>query len=240
MTLERGSGIALWRQIHQALRAEIIGGRLQAGGPIPTEQRLAERFGVNRHTVRRATAALEEEGLIRVEQGRGMFVAEHVIDYRVGKRTRFTENLSRQSRSPGGRVLATAKLEADATISDALYIPKGTSVGMIRRLGEADDRPVSLSEHFFNLERFPDILDRVVAVRSISRALEDLGIPDYLRKITKVTTRMPDRAEAELLQLSRHRPLLISESVNIDPDGIPLELGVTRFAGDRVQLIFVP
>lgn len=240
MTLERRSGIALWRQIHQTLRAEIVGGCLQPGTHVPTEQQLAARFGVNRHTVRRATATLEEEGLIRVEQGRGMFVAEHVIDYAVGKRTRFTENVSRQSRAPGGHVLATKRLKANAMISDALYIPRGTPVGMIRRLGEADGRPVSLSEHYFNLKRFPDIIDRVVAARSISRALEELEIPDYLRKVTKVTTRLPNRTEAELLQQPRNRPILISESVNIDPNGVPLELGITRFAGDRVQLVFVP
>jgi len=240
MTLERGSGIALWRQIHQALRGEIISGRLRPGAHVPTEQQLSERFGVNRHTVRRATATLEEEGLIRVEQGRGMFVAEHVIDYTVGKRTRFTENISRQSRAPGGRVLKTKRMKADAMISDALYIPRGTPVGMLQRLGEADGRPVTLAEHYFNLKRFPDIMERIAAYGSISRALEELGIPDYLRKITKVTTRLPDRTEAELLQQPRTRPILISESVNIDPNGVPIELGVTRFAGDRVQLIFVP
>ncbi len=240
MTLERGSGIALWRQIYQALRQEIVSGQLKPGAHVPTEQRLAERFGVNRHTVRRATATLEEDGLLRVEQGRGMFVAEHVIDYTVGKRTRFTENVSRQSRAPGGRVLATERLKADAMISDALYIPQGTPVGLVRRLGEADGRPVSLADHYFNLKRFPDILEHVVATGSISVALEELGLPDYLRKITKVTTRLPDRTEAELLQQPRNRPLLVSESVNIDTQGVPIELGIARFAGDRVQLVFVP
>ena len=51
---------------------------------------LSERFGVNRHTVRRAISTLVEQGLLRVEQGRGTFVAEDVVEFVVGERTRFT------------------------------------------------------------------------------------------------------------------------------------------------------
>ena len=102
-------------------------------------------------------------------------------------------------------MLATERLKADAVISDALYIPQGTPVGMVRRLGEADGRPVSLADHYFNLQRFPDIVERIVATGSVSVALEELGLPDYLRKVTRVTTRLPDRLEAELLQQPRNR-----------------------------------
>ena len=49
-----GRGVAQWRQIADTLRADIAGGTLGPGDQLPTEARLAARFGVNRHTVRRA------------------------------------------------------------------------------------------------------------------------------------------------------------------------------------------
>ena len=175
---------------------------------------------------------------MRVEQGRGMFVAEDIIDYAVGRRTRFTENLARQSRLPGGKTVRADRIEADAAIADALGIRKGASVAAIRRLGEANDRPLSVSDHYFSMARFPAIIETIAEEGSISRALAKLGVGDYVRKTTRVTARMPDRVEAELLRQHRNRPVLVTEGVNVDADGVPVEYGITRFASDRVQVVF--
>ena len=56
--IARGRGVTLWRQIVDSLRADIEAGRLKAGEQLPTEPELADRFKVNRHTVRRAMAVL--------------------------------------------------------------------------------------------------------------------------------------------------------------------------------------
>ena len=101
----RMAGVTLWRHIHDTLRDEIGGPGHPPGGRLPTEAELAVRFGVNRHTVRRALEELSRGGLIRVEQGRGAFVAEDVLDYTVGPRTRFTEWIRRHNKEPSGRVL---------------------------------------------------------------------------------------------------------------------------------------
>lgn len=237
MQIERGAGVALWRQIQLALEAGITSGDLAPGDRLPTEQELSLRFGVNRHTVRRAVASLEERGLVRVDQGRGMFVAETVVDYSVGRRTRFSENILHQSRLPGARIVATERTRATAAIAEALAVRVGTAVAMIRRLGQADGRVVTMSDHFFPLRRFPGIIEAIEEEQSVSRALARLGVPDFIRRTTRITTRMPDRTESELLQQHRNRPILITESINIDPDGVPVEYGISRFAGDRVQLV---
>lgn len=62
-------------EILMILRREITEGLHPAGGKLPTEMALCERFGVTRPTVRRAVARLAAEGLIQVRQGAGMSVA---------------------------------------------------------------------------------------------------------------------------------------------------------------------
>ncbi len=237
MQIERGAGVALWRQIQQTLEAGIASGEMAPGTRLPTEMELAGRFDVNRHTVRRAISGLEERGLVRVDQGRGMFVAENVVDYTVGRHTRFSENILHQSRLPGARVVATQRLRAAPAVAEALNLRAGTMVAMVRRVGEADGRVVAMAEHFFSLRRFPDVFEAFKEESSVSRALARLGVPDFVRQRTRITARMPDRVEADLLQQHRNRPILVTESVDVDGDGVPVEFGVARFAGDRVQLV---
>ena len=111
--LERGAGVAVWRQIEQILAAEIAAKGFGEDGRLPSEGELARRFDVNRHTVRRAMLGLAALGLVSVEQGRGTFVQPGAIDYTIGKRTRFTENLKRHQHSAAGKLLASSRGKAD-------------------------------------------------------------------------------------------------------------------------------
>src|SRR5271156_6672359 len=124
----RQVGLTLWRQIAEALRQEIGGPEYPPGARLPTEAELSARFAVNRHTVRRALEELSHGGLIRVEQGRGTFVAEDVLDYTVGTRTRFAEWIHRHNKDPSGRVLQRREIAADQTIAAALAIRPGARV----------------------------------------------------------------------------------------------------------------
>ena len=56
--IERGRGVALWNQISGILAADILKGQLRQGEQLPSAQEQAARFNENRHTVRRAIAAL--------------------------------------------------------------------------------------------------------------------------------------------------------------------------------------
>ena len=235
--LHRGAGIALWRQISGALEAAIRAGRHAPGERLPTEAEFAERFGVNRHTVRRALEELEGRGLIRVEQGRGSFVAEDVLDYPLSARTRFSEIIRAQNREPAGRILSIAEVPAEPRIAELLGLRRGRLVLRVERLSLADGRPVALGLHHFPPARFPRLAAHLREDPSITRALALGGVPDYRRKVTRITARMPTPEEAALLEQSRARPVLVSEAQNVDPEGAPVEAAITRYAAGRTQLV---
>jgi len=73
--------------VASSISREIAQGRLKPGDQLPTEQQLAQTFGVSRNVVREAIARLRSEGRIWSQQGRGAFVADQpnttvlTIDY---------------------------------------------------------------------------------------------------------------------------------------------------------------
>lgn len=235
--MERRNGLTLWRQIQTILAQEITAGRLAPGDRLPTEPELANRFGVNRHTLRRAMAELAEQGLVRIEQGRGSFVQENVLDYTIGRRTRFSTNVLAQQRRPGGQLLKAVELPAGREVARELELPPGAPCVLIESLGEVDGRPVTLARHHFPRRRFPEMISVYARVGSVSRALAEFGVVDYERRVTRITARLPEEAEAELLRQPRSRPVLVTEAVNVDADERPVEYGETLFAADRAQLV---
>lgn len=59
------------------LRTAILDGEIAPGSRLPPERALAERFGVNRVTVRSALAQLEAANLLSVRQGSGYVVRDY-------------------------------------------------------------------------------------------------------------------------------------------------------------------
>lgn len=235
--IERGSGVAVWRQIENSLAEEIACGQLQAGEQLPTELQLAERFRVNRHTIRRAVATLVERGLLRVEQGRGTFVQDNAIDYAISKRTRFSQNMARQNRSSDIDVLASDSLAANAELAELLGVNVGELLFRIKTLSRVENRVVDYSTMFFPAARFPDLPAIYQQLRSVTLTLQHFGIQDYTRRFTRVTARLPDSEVVDYLGIPKNRPVLHVKSLNVDPDGQPVQYGITCFNGDLVQLV---
>jgi GntR family transcriptional regulator, phosphonate transport system regulatory protein len=238
--LERGAGVAVWRQIARRLEGDLRAGGLEAGARLPTEAELAARFTVHRHTVRRAIADLAARGLVRVEQGRGTFLQDLVIDYPLRRRTSFSANLLAQDRAPSHAMLEVVEVAATAEIARALGVRRGARVVRGTSVGLADGVPVSYGRSWFPAARFPGLADRLRQETSISAVLASYGVADYRRATTRVLARLPSAEEALRLRQPASEPVLVTEAIDVDPQGRPIRYGVTCFAGARVQLTVAP
>lgn len=234
--IQRGNGIAAWRQIETILRGEIAEGQLASGAQLPTEPQLAERFGVNRHTVRRALLVMAQAGLLSIEQGRGTFVRDQVIDYPIGTRTRFSEIVASQSLEPSGEMIASDTLSAPKEIAEPLKIETGAVVIRLDVLLLSDAVPICLASNWFPARRFPDIIEAYRTTGSISGAFARYGLDNYQRLQTSLIARIPSRRDADTLRQPPNRPVLVAESINGDEAKEPVQFAQSRFAGDRVRV----
>jgi GntR family phosphonate transport system transcriptional regulator len=241
--LERRKGIALWSQIAEAISRDIAAGAMPAGFRLPTEAQLAETYGVNRHTIRRALEELGDARIIRTEHGRGSFVAEDVLDYRIGKRPRFSEWVRGHQRAPIGEILelreaALGELPEGEAAGAALGLGAEDRIVLLERLGTADERPVALSRHIFPAGLAPGLAAALRTEGSITAALASVGIADFLRSWTRVCARLPDAREGRLLRMARTDAILVCESLNVTESGRKVEFGNTIYPAPRVQLVF--
>jgi GntR family phosphonate transport system transcriptional regulator len=228
---------ALWIDVHEMLAADLAAGRWAPGDRLPTEAQLALRFGVTRHTVRRALAALAEAGLVHPRRGAGVFVTGRVTEYPLSLRTRFRDNLLSAGQTPYKQVLRLETLPADQREADELGLAPGAPVHLWEGISLADGVPIGLFRSAFDATRFPGLAEALGRHQSVTAALAEMGVGDYTRRSTRLSAERADPVQAGHLRLSVGVPLLRAVAVNVDPDGRPVEYGRTWFAGDRVQLV---
>lgn len=228
----------MWRQIADAIRLDIVGGKLANGDRLPTEALLAERFSANRHTVRRALAVLAEEGVVAAEQGRGTFVKSiRRLTYPIGKRTRFREGLKGQAGSLASVSISDKIENATARVAEALGLKPGTKVVRTEGMSIADGVPISRSTTWLPYRRFPDFAARIKDMQSTTAVFQSYEIADYSRASTRISARHADVEETRSLNLAPGAIVLVSEAVDVDPAGEPLSYALTRFPAERMELV---
>lgn len=226
----------IWMTISATLAREIAQGLYPEGTKLPTEAALAARFGVNRHTVRRALGDLGDRGMVRARRGSGVFVTMAPTDYAIGKRTRFHRNVAATGRLAHKRALRVETRASTAAEAAALEIAAGDPVTIYEGISMSGKSPLAHFESIFPAARLPGIAATFATVTSVTEALAANGVPDYTRRDTRITAELADAVEAGHLGIREGDPILRSVSVNVTPDGRPVEYGITRFAGARVAL----
>lgn len=228
-----------WKTIRDRLSSDIAAGHLAPGAQLPTESELCEVFATGRHSVRRAVAALAAEGQLRVEQGRGTFVqSAPLINYHIGRRTRFRQNLLDQGVLPAGEPLTDQITAATPRIAAALGIAPGDLVHRLLRRGLADGVPINLGLSFHGAAMFPDLAERRRAGQSVTEIYRHYGIRDYFRKRTTIFARLPTAEEGTLLMQHPQQPVMVVQKTDVDANGIAIGHSEAVWAGDRVQFTF--
>lgn len=227
----------IWQQIQQTLSREITEGQFGAGDKLPTEAALSQRFGVNRHTLRRAVAEMQRSGLVHSRRGSGVFVAGTPLTYRVGSRTRFSQNL-RDSGHVGDRnIIRLETVNATEVEAGHLEIVKGAPIHVLEAVGTIDCTPALYGKSIFpanRLARFPETMRES---HSITTALKACGVENYVRAWTRLTAERVNGTIARHLRIQEGAPVMRTKALNLSDGGWPVEYSRTTFCADRVELL---
>ena len=227
----------IWQTIPAELTADIADGRFGPGAKLPTEAELATRFGVNRHTVRRALGALASEGLVHARRGSGVYVSHRPVPYRIGPMVSFSQNMADTGHKGRRQILRLETLPATGPEADALELPEGARVHLLDNIALIDGVPSTHSRCFFPAARLPRFADAMRETGSISAALRADDVDSYHRAWTRVSAARADGVVARHLQMAEGAPVLSTVSLNRASAGWPVEYSHTVFCGDRVEFV---
>ena len=76
------SGMPVYLQVIDQIKAAAASGGLRPGEPLPSIRPLAEELRINRNTVAKAYTELESQGIIETIPGKGCFLKENNSPYK--------------------------------------------------------------------------------------------------------------------------------------------------------------
>jgi GntR family transcriptional regulator len=86
--LDLHSGVPVYRQLIDQVRAGMASGSLTAGDQLPTVRQLAVDLEINPNTVMRAYRELELGGMLETHQGTGTFISDRKVEKKSAERER--------------------------------------------------------------------------------------------------------------------------------------------------------
>jgi GntR family transcriptional regulator len=237
VAIDRRSPIPFYFQLTKLLTREIETGRRRAGERLPSEPAICEQFGVSRTTVRQALAALESEGLVRREKGRGTFVAERRSGgWLLQSAHGFYEEAQRAGHAVRSRVLRRDLERLPAWAAEALGLRVGSDGVTVERLRWMDDRLVMYVISHFPAHVGGTLLDANLETSSLYGALEAHEGVTVAGGRRVVEAARAERELARLLEVEPGSPLLRVEAVSWDDRRQPFECYRAWHRADRTKI----
>jgi len=233
--------VPLYERVRQSIAETLTDGTHSPGDKLPSESRLAEEFGVNRLTVRRAIEELARAGAVESRQGSGTFVSARIIRLPLSQRlstdslvSRLTNQIAEQGLTYEDILLRAVKLKS-SNLNTTLELP----LGPLWRVDNA--LVVNGATWMWSSSWFPrDLLkdpagnwDRVTGLYGQLNAA--LGEPRPVwRAISADAATLED---AEILGIRASSPVLVRDGLTAGESGDPMLRVSRRARMDRVSYV---
>lgn len=140
--LNRDAPTPLYFRLYSLLKDAILNGTIDNGDQMPTEQQLAETFGVSRITAKRAMDELAAENLVERRRGKGTHVT---YEYKPGPvkapLVGMLQEIESMARHSDVKVLECKRMQPTAEVRDALGLGENEKALYLLRVRSKDGQP---------------------------------------------------------------------------------------------------
>lgn len=222
-------------QLRRRIEDGIRDGILPPETPLPPERELAVLTGLSRVTVRKATRAMVESGLIIQRQGSGSFVAPQSqrVEQSLSKLTSFTEDMAQRGFQSESKWLERGIFLPTPQEVEALSLGEDDSVSRIARLRLASGQPMAIERASLPV----DILPNPTEVKS--SLYEVLGRSGHrpVRAMQRLSAINLEQVDADLLGVEPGAAALRIERTSYLSDDSVVEFTRSIYCGDRYDFV---
>jgi len=119
-----------------------------------------------------------------------------------------------------------------------LGLKPGQAIWRAVMLNLTGTRPLSMGLHHVSLKRAPKLNEHLAETAgSFTAAFAASGICDYERQSTKISARLASAQESKLLKLEPGAPVLVTNGLDCDKLGEPLQVTEAIFRADKMELL---
>jgi len=234
ISLDKSIPIPLYYQLKKQLLSLIENSSIREGEMLPPENDLCRMLNVSRPTIRQAFTELVNEGYLNRYKGKGTFVSTPKVNDRFfSKLETFHEEMIEKGFNPNTLVIKLEKIKGPHEANERLSIPLNAPLIYLSRVRSVDTVPLVYVETFLPYNEYQDLMTVDFSVNSLYNSLEKM----YGKRVNRVRREFvavnAHKNEAELLQTTRNKALLLVKTVAYSGDGPnPVEFSVARYRGD--------
>lgn len=223
----------LYEQVKTTIEKRIRGDEWPADYRVPSEEALAEEFGVSSLTVRRALRELQTEGMLVRIQGRGTFVVGPRMQCAVFELPDVSEEIGLSGGVHTSEILSLGVVPAESPLANMLPLPFEGAVYHSRLLHKEDGTPIQIEDRFVNAAEAPDYLKqdftRITPHAYLLRETEVSYVDNTIRAIRA------DEESRRVLEIDGNQPCLLLDR-RTWRDGVPVTRSRFLYPGDRYRL----
>lgn len=247
MSLE--SPRARYQQVADDLREAIKRGDHPPGSMLPSQPQLARKYGLNQTSINRAIAVLVNEGLVRVEHGRGAFVQEVPTakrvrridrDYRSDPRgSTYADEMRKAGVTPSTELVEVGPVVPPAEIAEVLGLGETDECVIRRRHMYADDKPIQIATSYIPMKiaGSPDIAMPDTGPSGIYARLAERGFGP-VRFTEDIEVRAATADEAKFLRIPKNQPVFAVLRTAFDTHDRPVETCLNVLAASQWRLSY--
>jgi GntR family transcriptional regulator len=219
----------LYKDVKRQLMEALTCGEWKPGEAIPSERRIAERFGISIGTVRKAIDELVAENILIRQQGRGTFVATHTRDRLLFY---FFHIVPEQGPKeyPEVELLSFVRGKAERGVADRLQIEAGDPVLRIRNALRLAGKRMIVDDITVSAQRFPGLSEKRFRERpsTIYNLYQDIYGISVVRSSERLRAVAADAEIAQLLGIAPGAPLLQIRRIALAYNDLPVEFRISH------------
>lgn len=233
MKIDQSSGVPLYKQIENHIRKEIASGKYDDGSFLPREEKLANKFGVSRNTVRQGIASLVNEGVLKRTPGKGTVLAERTITTKLSEWHSFRNEMQKKGITIKD-YLVNAEFEfAPEEAYQKLKVDKSKKLFKLERLRGDEIAPfVYFVSWFHPRTQLDENEDYTNSLYSIIEEKHSV-IPTYSEE--ELNAIEADKKIAEHLQMEKGKPILFRKRLVLDTGERPIEFNLGYYRSDKFK-----